>query len=108
MNESGVVLSRTSSDFAYGQTRVTYNPDVTGSGPVDPTSALATDPYQGYEAQHGYYLDSETGLYLCTFRHYDPLYGRWLTRDPIGYAGGINLFARTTPSTMRTRMDYKA
>ena len=41
----------------------------------------------GYEAQAGYYTDSETGLVLCTHRYYDPSTGRWLTRDPIGYAG---------------------
>jgi hypothetical protein len=26
-------------------------------------------------------------------RYYDPLTGRFLTRDPIGYAGGLNLYA---------------
>jgi uncharacterized protein RhaS with RHS repeats len=26
-------------------------------------------------------------------RYYDPSTGTWLTRDPIGYAGGINLYA---------------
>ena len=25
-------------------------------------------------------------------RHYSPALGRWITRDPIGYAGGINLY----------------
>jgi hypothetical protein len=30
---------------------------------------------------------------LCTWRYYDPLTGRFLTRDPIGYAGGLNLYA---------------
>ena len=49
-----------------------------------------TDPY-GYNAQAGYYTDHETGLMLCTYRYYDPMVGCWLTRDPIGYAGGGNL-----------------
>lgn len=26
-------------------------------------------------------------------RYYDPSTGKWLTRDPISYAGGINLYA---------------
>jgi hypothetical protein len=30
---------------------------------------------------------------LATNRYYDPTEGRWLTRDPIGYAGGLNLYA---------------
>ena len=51
----------------------------------------ATDPY-GYNAQTGYYRDMETGLMLCTFRYYDPAAGRWVTRDPIGYGGGVNLY----------------
>ncbi|MEM5768882.1 MAG: RHS repeat-associated core domain-containing protein [Bacillota bacterium] len=43
-------------------------------------------------AQWGYYTDTETGLILCTHRYYDPANGRWLTRDPIGYDGGVNLY----------------
>ena len=51
-------------------------------------------PYPfGYKAQAGYYTDSETGLILCTYRYYDPTVGRWLTRDPDGYDGGMDLYA---------------
>ena len=50
-----------------------------------------TDPV-GYGGQYGYYTDPETGLLLCTWRYYDPDMGRWLTQDPIGYAGGLNLY----------------
>jgi RHS repeat-associated protein len=49
-------------------------------------------PY-GYGAQSGYYTDAETGLQLLTHRYYDPEEGRFLTRDPIGYSGGMNLYA---------------
>lgn len=52
----------------------------------------ATEPY-GYGGQSGYYTDRETGLQLLGFRYYDPAAGRFLTRDPIGYAGGANLYA---------------
>jgi RHS repeat-associated protein len=45
-----------------------------------------------FGGQWGYYTDSETGLVLCTQRYYDPNAQRWVTRDPIGYAGGINLY----------------
>ncbi|MEI7929395.1 MAG: RHS repeat-associated core domain-containing protein, partial [Verrucomicrobiales bacterium] len=27
------------------------------------------------------------------YRHYDPRFGRWLSRDPLGEAGGFNLYA---------------
>jgi RHS repeat-associated protein len=55
-------------------------------------SASQTDPF-GYKAQFGYYTDTETGLQLLTHRYYDPAIGRFLTRDPISYEGGINLYS---------------
>ena len=55
------------------------------------TVAVQPDPF-GFGGQAGYYTDTETGLILCTHRYYDPANGRWLTRDPIGYAGGVNLY----------------
>ena len=53
------------------------------------------DPF-GYKASGGYYLDHETGLYLLTQRYYDPHYGRFITRDPISYDGGVNLYSYVT------------
>jgi RHS repeat-associated protein len=50
----------------------------------------------GYKAQAGYYSDSESGLQLSTYRYYDPSTGRFLTRDPSGYSGGINLYNHVT------------
>lgn len=47
----------------------------------------------GHEGQHGYYPDSETGLLLLTNRYLDVGTGRFVTRDPISYAGGPNLYA---------------
>jgi RHS repeat-associated protein len=41
----------------------------------------------------GHMLDRETDLALTYFRAYDPSLGRWLSKDPIGEAGGINLYA---------------
>jgi len=46
----------------------------------------------GFAAQSGYYLDSETGLYLLGHRYYDSSQGRFLNRDPSGYNGGMNLY----------------
>ncbi|MBS1708235.1 MAG: RHS repeat-associated core domain-containing protein [Armatimonadetes bacterium] len=51
-----------------------------------------SDPF-GYNAQWGYYLDREHSYYLCGHRSYDHDGGRWLTRDPIGFAGGVNLYS---------------
>jgi RHS repeat-associated protein len=38
------------------------------------------------------FLHQPSGLYLTTYRAYDPVTGRWLSRDPIKEQGGINLY----------------
>jgi RHS repeat-associated protein len=45
------------------------------------------------------YLYSETGLVYYGYRYYSPELGRWLSRDPVGEAGGPNVFGfvRNTP-----------
>ena len=59
----------------------------------------------GFGGQFGYYTEQNTklssdprdrGLILCTFRYYDPINARWLTRDPVGYDGDINLYGYTS------------
>jgi len=76
VNASGTVVSSSVYD-AYG---------------AETTSGTAPTDACGYNAQWGYWLDRDTGLYLCQARWYDPVTGRWVTRDPIGYAGGANLY----------------
>ncbi|WFB36371.1 RHS repeat-associated core domain-containing protein [Kiritimatiellota bacterium B12222] len=41
----------------------------------------------------GAYLDEETGTYYFGYRHYHPRSKQWISSDPIGEAGGLNLFA---------------
>jgi RHS repeat-associated protein len=41
----------------------------------------------------GQYYDQETGIHYNYFRYYNPQTGRYITPDPIGLEGGINLFA---------------
>jgi RHS repeat-associated protein len=36
--------------------------------------------------------DAETSMYFYRARYYDPVVGRFVTRDPIGLRGGFNLF----------------
>jgi len=38
------------------------------------------------------YTDKETGLLYYGHRYYDPVTGRWPSRDPIGERGGMNLY----------------
>ena len=60
----------------------------------------------GFGGQWGYYTDypslaqqsaggaaATAGQILLGLRYYDPQQGRFYTRDPIGYEGGINLYA---------------
>ncbi|MBU6303731.1 MAG: hypothetical protein KGS60_19460, partial [Verrucomicrobia bacterium] len=37
-------------------------------------------------------VDEFTGQYFYGYRDYDPAQGRWLSRDPLGEAGGVNLY----------------
>ena len=46
----------------------------------------------------GYRYNAETENYYVRNRYYSPPLGRWLTRDPIGYRGGINLYGYVNSS----------
>ncbi|OAI75332.1 hypothetical protein RSP799_23730 [Ralstonia solanacearum] len=49
-----------------------------------------------YRADFGYagmQYHAASGMYLTQYRAYDPGTGRWVSRDPIGELGGINLYA---------------
>jgi RHS repeat-associated protein len=63
------------------------------------------DPYDATDFQFagpvGYQTDPETSLLLLTHRHYDTNTGRFLTRDPIGSAGGLKLYAFTVKNPVR-------
>jgi RHS repeat-associated protein len=41
----------------------------------------------------GQYEDAETGLYYNRFRYYSPEEGVYISQDPIGMNGGINLYS---------------
>jgi RHS repeat-associated protein len=92
-------------DVAAG-TRTTLIPDIQGSiiGTLDSSSGALTKrgylPYgasasaAGTFAYTGQRIDPETnGLYYYRARMYRPTWGRFMQVDPIGYAGGSNLYA---------------
>jgi RHS repeat-associated protein len=53
------------------------------------TPSVTTTPFR-FEGQ---YADEETGLVYNFFRYYDPEMGRYISADPLGVEGGLNLFA---------------
>ncbi len=54
----------------------------------------------------GQYYDQETDLHYNYHRYYDPTTGRYLTPDPIGLEGGINLFVYASDNPVN-RVDPK-
>lgn len=65
---------------------------VTSDG-VSVTSKQTFSPY----TYTGREWDKETGLYYYRARYYDPMEGRFIQKDPIGFRGGdVNLFAYTS------------
>jgi RHS repeat-associated protein len=73
---------------------------------TDATGALSTrydyDPFgkptwltTGVDSDFGFtghFRHRVSGLYLPLNRTYDPIHGRWTSRDPLGEIGGLNLY----------------
>ena len=74
---------------ASGSVAQRYDYDAYGN--ITSPAPTVTQPYT-YTARE---YDPETGLYFYRARYYDPKAGRFLTRDPIGFAGGINQYVYT-------------
>jgi RHS repeat-associated protein len=69
---------------------VVQNYEYDSFGMVKPQTRFANSyTYTGRE------WDKETGLYYYRARYYDPMEGRFISKDPIGFDGGANLFAYT-------------
>ena len=61
-----------------------------GSGAWVRTTASA---YGNPFAWTGQRYDAGVGMYHFPFRSFSPELGRWMQRDPLGYVGGISLYA---------------
>ncbi|EJT83022.1 rhs-like protein [Pseudomonas putida S11] len=57
---------------------------------------LAVDEVEQNLRFQGQYFDDETGLHYNTYRFYDSNIGRYITQDPIGLAGGLNIYSYAT------------
>jgi RHS repeat-associated protein len=72
-----------------GQVLASYDYDPYGNpSRVSKTGGIHADYRYAGLVNH-----AQSGLYLAHFRAYSPATGRWISRDPIGEAGGINLYA---------------
>lgn len=73
-----------------GQTVARYDYDAFGSRITNTAPELGEDvcPF-GFSTK---LTDGETGLVYYGYRYYSPEMGRWVSRDPIGERGGINLY----------------
>jgi RHS repeat-associated protein len=106
----GVIASGTSYYYVQDKLR-SVTQVITTSGTV--ATQYAYDPYGnrttvsgtvvsdiGYS---GYFNHASSGLAFALYRVYDPAHARWLNRDPIWEAGGINLYAyvRGNPISLR-------
>jgi RHS repeat-associated protein len=70
------------------------------------TSPIVDEVRVGYG---GYIRDPITGWLLARNRWYDPLAGRWVTRDPAGYVDGMSLYlyAKGNPLSLVDPMGLK-
>ena len=61
-----------------------------------------------YLRYSGEYAEDDTGTVYYNFRNYEPMAGMWLSRDPVGENGGINLrgLQWATGSDMVTTVNY--
>lgn len=63
-----------------------------GYDPYGQMTAISETVLSDLQYAH-YYYHSRSGLNLTPNRAYNASLGRWINRDPIGEAGGINLYA---------------
>jgi RHS repeat-associated protein len=83
-NAAGAIIERYLYD-PYGQTTF-LNADGT-IATVQESTTENTTLYAGYQ------YDQETGLYLARNRYHHTTLGTWLTRDPLGFIDGMNVYA---------------
>ncbi|MCU0293268.1 MAG: hypothetical protein MUF10_14965, partial [Thermoanaerobaculaceae bacterium] len=60
-------------------------------GNIEPDTGAPVDGVK--YAFTGREWDPETGLYYYRARYLDPKVGRFISEDPIGFAGGVNFYA---------------
>ncbi len=90
------------SDYFYTRDHLGSVREVVGSDGTTIASRVSYDPWgKSTEmgsgtltdfAFTGHHFDRASNLSLAWWRAYDPQLGRWLSKDPLGLAGGVNLY----------------
>jgi RHS repeat-associated protein len=89
-------------DYFYTKDHLGSVREVIGTDGITVASRVSYDPW-GKSTESGsgalsdfgftgHYYDRATALNLAWYRGYDPNLGSWLSRDPIGLGGGVNLY----------------
>ena len=73
-----------------GDVVATYNYDAFGN--TIASTGTVENPFR-FTGNVGYYWDEELQTYHIRARNYQPTIGRWMSQDPIGFEGGVNLYA---------------
>lgn len=96
-NSSAVVVERTTYD-AYGYPKIS---DGLGNVQTNPWGSTPHSAIGNPYLFTGRQWDEETGLYYYRARHYAPMRGRFLQRDPIGYQYATNLYFYALDNPLR-------
>jgi len=79
------------SDLTASNQKVTDTFSYTAYGEEVARTGTTTNPF-GYKGAVGYYTNEETNDVYVRNRTYEPVMGRWLSRDPLGFIDGSNLY----------------
>jgi RHS repeat-associated protein len=91
LDGTGSVVALLAADGSVAAT-FRYDPYGNPVGPADLAAGVRADGVCGYRFAGGQF-DAETGLQYHLNRYYSPRDGRFLSRDPIAEAGGVNVYA---------------
>ena len=75
--------------------------EYTAWGRLKKDECVYRNAHQPFRLQNQYY-DEETGLHYNLMRYYEPEAGRFVNQDPIGLAGGDNLYSFANNATSWT------
>jgi RHS repeat-associated protein len=65
-------------------------------------TATSLDGFTNNIRFQGQYFDDESGLHYNRYRYYDPGAGRYVSKDPIALAGGMNKFSYSNQNPTRS------